>query len=294
MADNAWKWVLGCGAGCAVAAIIVAIALGFGAYFVKGVVEDVVGEVERSERAESALVEKYGRFRDFTPPAGGAIPPERVETFLAAREIMAPDREELESALALLSSTDDDAAERRGGAIDKMRAGMGLVPKLIGYYSARNGALLEAGMGNGEYAYLYTLAYYSWLGKSPADGPPFTLVGDSDRDGTRFHSDFGAEDESDVRERRLERALPSLNRRLLPILINQRAALDDLETGDEPAGWRLALADEITAMETDPDRIPWQDGLPEVIAESLEPFRERLDAAYSPLCNTLELEGGGH
>jgi hypothetical protein len=292
MADNAWKWVLGCGAGCAVVAILVAVALGFGAYFVKGVVEEVVDEVERAEQAKSELVERFGRSRDFTPQATGVIPPERVGAFLAAREIMAPDREELESALALLSST-DDTAERQGGAIDKMRAGMGLVPRLIGYFTARNEALLEAGMGSGEYVYMYTLVYYSWLGKSPADGPPFTLVGDGDRDGARFRSDFGVENESDVREQRLERTLPSLNRLLLPILINQRAALDEFDGGDEPAGWRSALADEIIAMETDPDRIPWQDGLPGVITGSLEPFRERLEAAYSPLCNTLELEGGG-
>jgi hypothetical protein len=42
-------------------------------------------------------------------------------------------------------------------------------------------------------------------------------------------------------------------------------------------------------METDANRIPWEDGLPDVIANSLEPFRERLEQGYSVMCNALEV-----
>jgi hypothetical protein len=42
-------------------------------------------------------------------------------------------------------------------------------------------------------------------------------------------------------------------------------------------------------METDRYRIPWQDGLPEIIDLSLRPFRDRLEAGYSRLANLFEL-----
>ena len=66
-------------------------------------------------------------------------------------------------------------------------------------------ALLEVGMGPGEYMYVYSVAYYSWLGKSPADGPSFTLVGD---DGDNQGRQVG-QDEFDVREERREMVLLS-------------------------------------------------------------------------------------
>jgi len=41
--------------------------------------------------------------------------------------------------------------------------------------------------------------------------------------------------------------------------------------------------------ESDDLRLPWEGGLPEVIAASLEPYRDRLDDSYSPLCNEVDL-----
>lgn len=42
-------------------------------------------------------------------------------------------------------------------------------------------------------------------------------------------------------------------------------------------------------MEADRYRLPWQDGLPEVLEISLSPFRERLEASYSKMTNALEV-----
>jgi hypothetical protein len=53
--------------------------------------------------------------------------------------------------------------------------------------------------------------------------------------------------------------------------------------------WRQTLATEIRALERDPYRLPWQNGLPPTLAESLEPYRSRLEASYSALANHLEL-----
>ena len=42
-------------------------------------------------------------------------------------------------------------------------------------------------------------------------------------------------------------------------------------------------------MEADLHRLPWHDGLPEVLEPSLKPFRERLEASYSPMTNMFEI-----
>jgi hypothetical protein len=41
-------------------------------------------------------------------------------------------------------------------------------------------------------------------------------------------------------------------------------------------------------VESDPLRLPWQDGLPEQMAASLQPFWEQLNADYSELCHPVE------
>jgi hypothetical protein len=169
----------------------------------------------------------------------------------------------------------------------KLEGARQLIPQAIGFVAARGEALLEAGMGSGEYLYIYSVAYYSWLRKSPADGPAFPLVGD-DGDGGQGHR--GGRDEFDVREGRREVVLRRLNERLLPMLRRQLAAVDAGPPARE--GWREALAAEVSALESDPFRIPWRDGVPEPLATSLEPFRRRLESSYSALCNPLEVVPG--
>ena len=52
--------------------------------------------------------------------------------------------------------------------------------------------------------------------------------------------------------------------------------------------WELVSA-ELTLLETDQTRVPWQDGLPESLAVELEPHRNRLENSYSPATNPFEL-----
>jgi hypothetical protein len=283
LASNAWKWVAGCGAGCVVVVLIVAGLSVGGFFFVKDAVQDVVQEVEQAEQAQRQMRERHGSASEFAPWTDGAIPAERIEAFLAVREQMAPLRGEIEETLSTLAGGENE----RGGAMKKVRAGVELVPRLIGFYTGRTTALLEGGMGSGEYLYLYVLAYYTWLGNSPADGPPFQLVGDDERE-RGWRTEFGEPEEAEVREQRLERVLPELNRLTLSMLRNQLTALDAAADSEGDEGWRAALEAEIRALEADPDRLPWQDGLPPATEESLEPFRERLLASYSELVNVLD------
>jgi hypothetical protein len=41
-------------------------------------------------------------------------------------------------------------------------------------------------------------------------------------------------------------------------------------------------------MEADRYRLAWQDGLPDIIASSLEPYRARLEAGYDRWLNAIE------
>ena len=162
------------------------------------------------------------------------------------------------------------------------RSGVGLVQGIFTFNTARSRALLDADMGPGEYLYIYTLSYYLFLGYSPADGPPFTLVSGSDEQ-------VDGRDAFVVREERLVSIRRRLNRRLLPMLHNQ---LEDARSSGADEAWLAMLTAEVDAMEASRHRLPWQDGLPDFMAATLEPFRESLAESYSKLCNPLETGTG--
>ena len=296
MASTATKWIVGCSIGCGALILLVA-ALSMGTYFA---VRDVVEDVQESQAAMEALTERYGRVSDFTPEAGGVIEAARMEVFLRARDAMMPFRTELAESLGVLADAKEPGEDASSGSfMQKFRAGLNLLPGIFAFHTRRSEALLEAGMGLGEYRYIYVMAYYSWLGRPPADGPPFTLMGDTDvriEPGPSFDDDdhgWDDQEEFQVRESRAEEILGRLHREILPMLRRQQAALEPLEARPDGEAWRRALAAEISALEADRFRIPWQDGLPEVLRQSLEPFRARLEASYSSMCNPLEI-GMGH
>jgi hypothetical protein len=291
MTSTAKRWLKGCGCGCGVLVLVLGLLAGGGFVLIR----QIVREVRSAEAVMERVHAEHGRVADFVPEPDGALRPERIEAFLLTRELMAEARTETEGALALLSSGESGTAQvpgvlgrllEWGSTAMKVEAGTSLVPEAIAFIGARGEALLEAGMGPGEYLYIYSLAYFSWLGRSPADGPSFPFVGDDDQQ----HQ--GRPDEFDVREGRREAVLTRLNEKLLPVLRRQLAALD--ESGDlvESDAWRGQLAAEVAAMEQDRFRIPWRDGLPPVIEESLAPYRARLAASYSAMCNPLEVVTG--
>jgi len=156
-----------------------------------------------------------------------------------------------------------------------------VMPQTMRYLNRRSEALLEVGMGLGEYLYLYTVAYPCWLGTPVDDGPPFVGTGMP----ARWQVGGGAGDPGERRDRMRER----LSAMLLPMLRHQ---LEDVRAAGPAGGdpsWAARLRGEIERMEQDPRRLPWQDGLPEATAASLEPFRDRLEAQYDPLCHPVEL-----
>jgi hypothetical protein len=279
--DSTKKWLVGCGIGCGVI-IIILIVLGIGGYLF---VKNMVDEFKDTEALMSAMTERYGRVKDYCPNTDGSISTDRIEVFLAAREAYAPVRTKLESSMKVLqerAGQDEVEVKKPKNIFQMLRLGFGLIPQIAEFIKSRNQALLDAGMGMGEYYYIYAVAYYSWLEKSPADGPDFQIVGSDERSDYREISE-------DVFEERRYFTLRRLNRMLLPMLKNQFDKLTGCEREHNQEQWRSTLEQEIEKMESDKLRLPWQDGLPEIAVSSLEPYRNRLEQSYNETTNPLEI-----
>ena len=276
------KWLIGCGIGCGVILLIVVILITSGYFFIKNIVD----EFKDTEAVTEALTERFGRIPDFCPDPEGTIRTERIEAFLSARDAFAPARERVSRSMEALSrkkDMDDIEVGKPKSVFTMVRLGFGIIPQTAEFIKTRNEALLEAGMGLGEYYYIYAVAFYSWLGKNPEDGPGFQIVGPDEDE------DFVTWEREDAKELQQERMRRRLNRMLLPMLHNQLEKLKtEGETGSR-GGWRQILEREIDALEEDRERILWQEGLPEVIEASLQPYRDQLEASYNPLTNPLEM-----
>ena len=96
-------------------------------------------------------------------------------------------------------------------------------------------------------------------------------------------------DDEHIREERRYRIIKRINRMFLPMLRCQLEELTKRSSSEYQKSWKKALEFEITALESDRHRLPWQDGLPKVLTASLNPFRERLEASYSEMLNPVEI-----
>ncbi|HZX10165.1 MAG TPA: hypothetical protein VFG01_04390 [Acidobacteriota bacterium] len=275
------KWLIGCGIGCGAVIIIGIILIVGGVFFIK----NMVTSFEESEDILRELTEKYGEIEEYCPSPSGSIAPDRMEAFLKTRELIQPEIKELEQTFDLLSDEQEQKrAEKKesSGVFKKIKTGIGLIPKIAEFLKKRNQALLEVKMGIGEYYYIYTIAYYSWLDKSITDGVPIHINRENEFD---YH--YGEDEES--QEIRRDLAVRRLNKMLLPMLKNQYERLKKTADREISENWRSDLKEEIEAMEKDRYRLVWQDGLPEVIESSLKPYKDRLESSYSSSLNNLEL-----
>jgi len=277
MAGNAKKWFIGCGIGCGLM-LLIAGGLGTGGYFM---VRRAMDQGEEIEATADALQANYGAPGDFRPDPFGAISADRLETFLAVREAMGPARDEAGSVLLTLHNA--ETGEGDASTIDKFKAGIRLVPAIIEFIKQRSQAQLDQEMGPGEYLYIYSLAYYAFLDKDPADGPGFQLTGDDDDDDRGFH--FTAEAGDFDRARQGEEVRDYLHSIQIQMARTQADGVSHLPEHD---AWRTALAAELALMEAEPYRLLWEEGLPEPLRLSFEPYRDRLDDLYDEMTNILD------
>lgn len=277
------KWLVGCGIGCAVI-ILILIVLGVGGYvFFK----NMIGEFKVQEELMATLTERYGEIREFCPDPDGSIGPSRIEAFLSVRKAFAPFQEKLEISMRELqdkAGQSEVEVKKPKNIFEMVKLGFGLIPQIAEFMKFRNQALLDAEMGMGEYYYIYAISYFSWLGKLPEDGPDFELMGPEDSE-----SHLGEMDKVEILEERRDSMLRRLHRTLLPMLQNQLEKLVATGASETLSEWKDLLEAEIQAMEKDRFRLPWEDGLPDVIKASLEPYRNRLEQSYNAMTNPFEL-----
>jgi hypothetical protein len=248
-------WLKGCGLGCAALVIagIILIVVG---------TTTLMGPFKRAIDARSSLDERFPSQEAFTPAGDGAVAPDRLAAFLEVRAALAELCGELSgtsAAMKKLEEFDDQEEPPRGevlrAAWQATRSAMGAGRLMGRYFETRNRALLEAEMGLGEYSYIYVVAHHDRL--VPAEGEGEFLDGAA-------------------ANRRIRRALRGMLERQLAAMPADAAA-------------RAALGSEVAAMAADPARLPWQDGLPEEIAQSLLPVRQRLDELFCVASRSLEL-----
>ncbi len=281
MSSTGKKWLVGCGIGCGLFLLLIG-GVGTCGYFA---VREVIDQADDINVNMAAMDSTFGDPTDYIPPVEGRLQAGRIETFITIREQMTPVRQQISQ---LITSLDGHGS---GGVIAKIKAGIKFVPAILQFISHRNEALVQGGMGLGEYQHIYCLAYYGLLDKDPADGPGFSLINDdSGHDGFKVKGTFSSKDSTSVRTKRGKTIRRFINKTQLPILGNQLTALDaDSALARSLIGWRDSLSAEADRMSDDDRRLPWQDGLPDRIGDSLEPYRDRLDSLYNPLTSGLEM-----
>jgi TonB family protein len=266
------KWLIGCGIGCATLIVLIVGLVTSGIFFIRGKFQPL----QEASDSRRAVVAAYGAPESYVPPANGAIAPARMEAFLLVRDALKNPQDQLDSGLA---SFDFDRLKQKqpsfGSVLRVLNDLSNVIVPIGAYTNQRNRVLLEKRMGLGEYAYIYTIAYHSWLGHAPDEGPPvLARLRLRDRNQS-FGNDSNISPESVRRQYR---------RVILRLLGNQ---LDSIKN-EEHGKWRDMLRAEIDRIEREPERVAWQDNLPPLIEESLKPFRNQLVSTYHASANFFE------
>lgn len=268
------NWLKGCGIGCGAMVLLgILLSVGGGLWF-----RGMFRGVDRAEDSADRLAEVHGDPHDYVPAPDQSIPAARMEIFLAVRDSISADWEELERVSTSLPEEVESAegAPRKVFAVIKGLAGM--INPFGEYIDRRNRLLLEAGMGLGEYLHIYTTAYYAWLGKDAGAGPE---VADGGKRRRIFDGDDGMFSAS--KNRRLARGL------MMDFLRNSIDALPGPEESrGDPATAEL-LREELRRCDLRPRELPWAEGPPPAAVAALEPWRERLEAFWHGPTNCFEL-----
>jgi hypothetical protein len=267
------KWLVGCGIGCAAIIVIVVALIAGAVVFVRG----KFAPLQTASDSRKQVAEAYGAAEAFVPPSDGAISPDRMEIFLSVREALKGEQTRIDAALANLDFDRLNQRQPSFGSVLRILNDMSnLIAPFGEYVDHRNRALLDKRMGLGEYAYIYSIAYHSWLHHPLEEGPAILTQGRrQDRDRV-FRDNPGLSPEGVHRQYR---------RLMLRWLENQLDGIQDVEL----TKWRGTLKDEMDRIDRNPGRVLWEDGFPLPIQKSLEPFRDRLTDAYHRSTNYFEL-----
>jgi hypothetical protein len=216
--------------------------------------------IQRSKQLEHDLIDRFGWAPKYTPPAEGAIQPDRLERFIRVREAVQANCRTFQNIMdnvirleTLESDPNLSASQKTSEGIDSLKSMFSAAPTFLEFMDARNSALLTEEMGLGEYIYVYLAAY----------GEQLAL-------------------ESQGRYADQEEAFlsPRARKEYVQILGNQLASLQAV---DQHASSLTLIADlqaEMTALEDGSHASPWPDGPPQITSESLAPYHDRISALY--------------
>lgn len=271
MNDGGRKIWIGCGLGCALLAVLAVGSCVGGLSWLRGITAPLETAVETRRELEEA----QGAPSDYRPPADGRIPADRWETFLAIREATDGERRRLGEALDALDLSEEELRELEekgswtafGRALGLIRHSLSLAPRMGAFYEARNAAMLERGMGMGEYTWLHVLAFRS----GPPPEAPAGAEGETDDAGLGIGGDALGRP-----------ARGRVHRHLVAIL-------EHLEREAREPEWKAEVAAELAELRGDRSRRLWPDGLPERLEEELAPRRGRIRATEIPGIEGLEL-----
>ncbi len=273
MDSTSQKWLIGCGTGCAVVVIVIVFLVGGAVVYIR----DKIRPLQEASDSRKEIVAAYGDAESYVPPPDGEIRAERMEIFLSVRDSMKEAQSRLDETLA---NVDFERLTQRNQSFGEALRTLTNVGNLIGpvgeYVGRRNRALLDRRMGLGEYAYVYSIAYHSWLGHLPEEGPP-ALAGFFRRNRDRHAGNAGSFTPEAVRWQ--------YRRFISRMLENQLDGIRDPGRQNR----RDAIRREIERIDRSLVRVAWQDNLPSPVEESLKPYRSRLESTYHQSTNFFEL-----
>lgn len=268
MSETSGQWFKGCAFGCGGLAVLIVLGIIGMSVSMRTAFDDA--HIDRI-----ILEEQFGDHDGFTPAVDGAVPADRVSAFLAVRDALAgihADVEGVDQEMGEFETIVDEDEPELGvtlPAVFRLTKSMMGLPWIFGEIErTRNRALVEAGMGLGEYTYIYVTAYHERMVSPDTRSNLFSASAANNRVRDNLRG---------MIERQLEAA---------------KVALGE---DDESV---VALAAELERLEADHRRIPWQDGLPVQVAASFTADRDHLDATYSAAAAEFDLlnstiRGGG-
>lgn len=272
------KLLIGCGI---VALVLLVLSVGGGVvsyYWFRSQMPDMA----QVKDARRELGERFGPRDEYAPDLDGRLLPERIELFLAVRESLLASRGGIGARIQSFIESASARPREGRGVVAKIRDGFGLARGGFGlirlgteYVGERARKLLDAGMGDGEYTWLYCLMCFSWL-----EWDPRQALGDAWFDGNDMEQ--APEELHDEYRRIFTRQLR-----------NQRRALEDKapRTADEDQA--LARVQEALGSAR-AERFPFQGALPPEWRDVLEPYRARFTATLPRTPGEYLLESVDH
>ncbi len=255
------KWLLGCGLGCGIPILLSILLSVGGAVF-------MMKPFNRAIDAQKDLTAAHGARADYIPPEAG-LAGDRLEKFINVRRALIPMCEnftEIGEKFQQMDDLDKNGEEPSKGEIfgavgNVMGAVFGIAGNIGRFTEIRNTALLTEGMGLGEYIWIYTLVYNSWLGY-----PPNTDFDDSGP----ARGTYGSDDQKLIRQ----------------LMANYVTVLQEAGRSDEAALWQTEIG---RLKRTDGTGVPWaEDEMPALLVKNLVPYQGELDELFCAATSAFE------